>query len=368
MEPREDSTGQVTEASPRRTSGWRRAAPVATLLILAPVVSEVLFGATRISVIAVLIPQIAIWGCGTLLIRYGVRRWRRGWLSLLLLGIALAVAEECIIQQTSLAPLVGLASHEYGRLWGVNWVYFLWALGYESVWVVVLPVQLTELIFRDRRGELWIGRRVLVLACAAFVLGSLVAWYTWTQVARTKVFHMPEYQPPLVYLFLALAIILLLFAAAFCPWTLPRSTRPAFSGLAPRPWIVGLAAFLLGAPWCALVLLAFGAVPTIPVAIPVIAGLAWALTAFALMMRWTNCSAWNDLHRFAVVLGGVLACMMAGFVVFAVGGALPIDWVGKSVLDVIAAGLLARLGHRLEHQARLGPNGTSLPIAIGNGQ
>jgi hypothetical protein len=89
-------------------------------LLLAPIVSEVLYGATRISVIFVLVPQVAIWGCGALLIREAVRRGRRGWVGLLLLGVALAVAEECIIQQTSLAPMVGLSGREYGRALGVR--------------------------------------------------------------------------------------------------------------------------------------------------------------------------------------------------------------------------------------------------------
>jgi hypothetical protein len=31
--------------------------------------------------------------------------------------------------------------------------------------------------------------------------------------------------------------------------------------------------------------------------------------------------------------GGVLACMLGGFVVFKAGGALPVDWMGKTVLN-----------------------------------
>jgi hypothetical protein len=41
-----------------------------------------------------------------------------------------------------------------------------------------------------------------------------------------------------------------------------------------------------------------------------------------------------------------MACMLGGFVVFAVGGALRIDWIGKTVVDVVAVGwliLLARI-------------------------
>ena len=172
---------------------WR-AAPVVALLLLSPVIGEVLFGATRISTLFVLIPQIGTWGCASLLIRDLVRRRHGGWLAILLLGIALAVAEECVIQQTSLAPLVGADPHHlYGRALGVNWVYFLWALGYESVWIVVLPVQFTELIFPARRDEPWLGTRGLVISALAFALASFVAWYSWTQV------FLPKFFPELVY-------------------------------------------------------------------------------------------------------------------------------------------------------------------------
>ncbi|HTE49772.1 MAG TPA: hypothetical protein VK698_02780, partial [Kofleriaceae bacterium] len=118
-----------------------RLAPVLTLLLLAPIVGEVLSGATRLSYIIVLIPEIMVWGCGALLVREAVRRWRGGWISMLVLGLALAVAEELVIQQTSLAPLPWLGDlPAYGRVWGVNWVYFLFMLGYEATWIVLVPV------------------------------------------------------------------------------------------------------------------------------------------------------------------------------------------------------------------------------------
>ena len=66
------------------------------------------------------------------------------------LALALAIAEECLIQQTSLAPMVlQLKGEMYARAFGVNYVYFLWALVYEAVFVVFLPVHLVELIFPE---------------------------------------------------------------------------------------------------------------------------------------------------------------------------------------------------------------------------
>jgi len=48
-------------------SGWQRLGPVVTLLLLAPIIAEVLHGATRISSIFALIPEIGAWGCGALI-------------------------------------------------------------------------------------------------------------------------------------------------------------------------------------------------------------------------------------------------------------------------------------------------------------
>ena len=65
------------------------------------------------------------------------------------------------------------------------------------------------------------------------------------------------------------------------------------------------------------------------------------------MIRWTRSQAWNDRHRCALVFGGLLACMVGGFVIFAVGGALAIDWIGKAILNVIAVLAMVKLGRRL---------------------
>ena len=105
-----------------------------TLLILAPVISEVLSGSTRLSILFVLIPEVMVWGCGALLCRELVRRWRGGATSLLMLGLALSIAEEFIIQQTSIAPLPFPAPmRAMAATLGVNWLYFLFMLGFESV-------------------------------------------------------------------------------------------------------------------------------------------------------------------------------------------------------------------------------------------
>jgi hypothetical protein len=338
--------------SSNTSSFWRRSAPALTLVLLAPIISELLYGGTRVSYLYALAPEIGIWGCGALLIRYVARRRGLGWFSILLLALALAIAEECVIQQTSIAPLVGLAKHAYGRVWGVNWVYFLWALGYESMWVVLAPVQLVELIFPGKRDEPWVSRRGLVRVAIYFVLASYVAWYSWTQMARTKVFHMPPYHPSLLAILLAMTAILLLCVIAL---RMPEPVGPkekAKNG-PPSPWLVGLAAVALGTPWCALVLLGYGAAPAIPFEIPIVAGIAWAGGSFILIKSWSSNPAWRDIHRAALIFGCVVACMLGGFVVFWIGGALRVDWIGKIVTNIVALALLVRLNREVVRREQI---------------
>ena len=186
-----------------------------TLLILAPVIGEVLSGSTRLSILFVLIPEVMVWGGGALLCRELVRRWRGGATSLLLLGLALSIAEEFIIQQTSIAPLpFPGANTAYGRYLGVNWVYLLFMLGFESVWVVLIPVQVTELIFPDRRDQPWLRTRGLIATCIAFLIGSRIAWYGWTQQARPRL-HAAPYHPPATLILIGLAAIAALIALAW---------------------------------------------------------------------------------------------------------------------------------------------------------
>jgi hypothetical protein len=98
-----------------------------------------------------------VWGCGALMIREVVHRWRGGWTSILVLGLGWSIVWEFIIQQTSLSPLPWLSSTPvYGRVWDVNWIWSLFMLGYEAVWIVLVPILLTELIFPQRRDEAWL--------------------------------------------------------------------------------------------------------------------------------------------------------------------------------------------------------------------
>lgn len=322
----------------------RFAGAIWTLVLLSPFIGEVLSGSTRTSILFVFIPEMMVWGVGALLCRELIRRWRAGGVSLLLLGLAVSVAEEFIIQQTSLAPLPFPGAHaDYGRVWGLNLVYLLFMLGYESVWVVVVPVQLTELFFPRQANQAWLRLRGIIISCIVFLLGCRIAWYGWTQQARPRL-HAAPYSPPLALLALGFALIALLIGAAyvFRNFALPkpddsRRTIPA--------WVAGLTAFVMGAAWFAVISQIFVPHPVQPFWVIIVAGVLWAGIAFALFARWSSRPVWTQIHTFSASAGATLACMATPYLTISTWP--KVDVIGKVCFDVLAVIGLLTLGSKV---------------------
>jgi len=321
-------------------------APALTLMFFAPLVAEILPGATRFSAIFVFPIEVCVWGGGALLIRYAVRRRQLGWVSMLLLALALAVAEECLIQQTSLAPMViRLKGETYARVWGINYVYMLWALIYEAIFVVIVPIHLVELLYPSRRERPWISKAGIWVIIPLFLIGSVLAWFSWTRIARPKVFHLPIYTPPALQIILAVIIIFFLIFAALKkasstsqkPMTSPAPTSHPIAP--PPPILLIITAAIWSILLYGLVLLGFGIAPQFPPLIAVIIGLLLAIAGLLTIPRWKSHQRWKSLHIFALVLGILLGSMAISFIGF-IGSAGP-DLYFKIIMDGIAVILLA---------------------------
>ena len=324
-----------------KTSWFHRALPGITLMLMAALIAELLPGATRISS-AVFFPiETVIWGGGAVLARYFVRRYRLGWFNLLLLALALAVGEECLIQQTSFAPLViKLKGVEYARAFGFNYVYFVWAMLYEALFVVLVPVGLTELIFRGRKTQPWLSGWGIGIICVLFVPACLVAWYGWNQIARTKVFNLPAYDiPPHLAAIGAAALVVLILAAL----------GPVRRGLAgtPKPLMPlhPLVLFSLGVVVSIVIfgieMLAFGAAPQVPALAPVAAGVVLAIVLTLTVPRFMAHEKWSGWHDIGALYGVTLGNFAIMFVAFQ--GAAPVDLYGKIILDALAVVLMVWL-------------------------
>jgi hypothetical protein len=328
-----------------QTPRWTKAAPALLMMLLAPAFTELLLGGTRLSTLIafppVLLMEILVWGGGAVLLRALARKLRLGWTSLALFGLALAVAEEFVIQQTSLAPLViQLQGVPWGRAGGINYVYALWALVYETVWVVLFPTWVAQAVFPDRRDGTWVSRPMAAVLAILFVAGAIMAWFAWTRIARVQTFHVGVYHPSWIALVVAVAVIGVLFAAGIAGAPTPRVARhPA------RPAVVALLGGLWGVLWFLLVVLAFGIAPQLPA--PVV----FATTGIVLWLavvtlaRWTAHPAWTQRHAWSLFAGTLTGAMASSFLGFR-GAALE-DIVFKSVTNAIALLLIFRLGRRI---------------------
>jgi hypothetical protein len=286
-----------------------RVAPALTLAVLAPLIAEVLPGATRFSAIFVFPVEVLVWGGGAVMIRELVRRGDRGWGSMVALAMALAIAEEWLIQQTSLASLVvQIQGVEYGRALGINYVYFLWAAVYEAVLVVFVPVMLAEMLFPARRHARWLSTTGWAVQLVLFAIGSFFAWFTWTQIARVKVFHLPAYTPPLTYVLIAVGAIAALIVAALR--MRPGAPKPLAP---PAPVLLALGGAVWAVLWFGLEVIAFGAMPSLPPAAAIGPALALCAAMAVTLPRWSAHPGWSDRHRAWLIAGTMIATMAVFF-------------------------------------------------------
>ncbi len=312
-----------------------------TLLLLAPVLAEVLTGSTRLSTLFVLPPEMAIWGGGALLSRELVRRRRAGWPSLLVLGLALSIAEEFLIQQTSIAPMPFPGAHAgYGRWGGVNWVYLLFMLAFESIWVVLIPVKVTELLFPRFAAKPWLRKRGIIACCIAFLLGSRAAWYGWIRIARPRL-HAAPYHPPLALIASGILAILALIALA---WLLRGVEPKKVERRIPSARTIGILSAIASAVWFVLLGQIFQPHPAHGAEVIVGCEIALAVVMFAVFAAWTGSAQWSEMYAWAACFGASAASCMN----FA-GYTRP-DAIFKIAVDLLSVIGFLWLGTRVHRQ------------------
>jgi hypothetical protein len=279
------------------------------LLILAPLLGEIVSGhqppaelCNPLSVVLLMLP----YGLGALVCRELVRRWKKGWLSLILLGIAYAFYEEAIVVRSFFNPdwLELNVLKPYSFL-GVNWTYAAMLVHFHVLVSIAAGILLTEMLYPDRREEPWLGDKGLI-AC----LAGLALW-----VPAGILFS--AYLPPLPgYLLSWLAIGGLILAARFAPANAPAPVKKN----PPHPLLFLLLGFFnmtlffivtyvlpeLLAPPAGLSDAGVQGFYGIALFLSLL-GLAMldALTLWVLL-RWSgNGGAWEDRHRLGWVAGGL---------------------------------------------------------------
>ena len=237
--------------------------------------------------------------------------------------------------------MIRLKGETWARAYGINYIYLLWALVYESVWVVLMPTLVVELVFPERGREPWLSRAGAIVTAALFAIGCFFAWFSWTQIARTKVFHQAPFAPPLGWLAVAVAAIALLIFVAL---RLPSKSRQR--GLTPpRPRLLSLIGAIWAVLWFGLVVLAFGIDPAFPEAAAGAGGLFIVALLLIFVPRWAAHPQWSRAHDFALIAGSLTGSMTVSFVGFI--GSANMDLWFKVVVDLLAIAGLVWLGRRI---------------------
>lgn len=314
----------------------RRIHPALALWLLAPIFGELFSGSTPLSeYLFPLIPLIfgMLYGSGAILIRELVARWRKGWPSLLLLGMAYGIYEEGLVVRSFFDPdwmdldKLGV----YGRAAGVNWVWVEHLTTFHALFSIAASVVFVEILYPDKRAESWVGMRGLTWNAIAFAamlpIGSLLN----------------PYDAPDIWLATSWFAIALLTLAA---WRIPAATKEVRPVRVPRPRRFWGIAFI--STFLHFFTVYFTAEQNRPHFIVCM----FCITLFTLfigwlILRWSgNGRAWDDRHRLALVSGALSFFLLFGPLM--TDGQYPVMYFSNPIF----LALLGWVYHRVSHRVR----------------
>ena len=335
--------GRGTENAAKGMMGcMQRIPPWLTLLILAPLLGEIVSGhqppielCNPLAVALFMLP----YGFGALLCRELFRRWKKGWISLVLLAVAYGIYEEAVVVRSVFDPeWAELDILKPYHALGVNWTYAEMLIHFHVLVSIAAAVFLAEMIHSDVREEPWLGRKGLAACAIGLALWLPAGWL------------MTRYVPPLPgYILSWAAIAGLLLAARHFPAGVPEPVKKK----PPHPFLFLLLGF-------GNMTLFFAAVYVLPEtwAPPLwasAAGLALfdLLTLLLLLHLSSNGGAWEDRHRLAWVAGGLGFFLLFNLLADAEA------FAGRSCVSAAAVAALALISRRTRRRSARPADGAS---------
>ena len=310
----------------------RRIAPAVVLVFLAPFVGELLLGNTPLKLIFIYPLVLPMYGFGALFIRELSRRFGRGWPTILILGVGYGIIEEGLGDMSLFNPnFQGQHLLSYGNLFGIGWPWWFFVLTLHAVWSIGVSIALVEALFTSRGTQPWLGRQGLVVSGVVFVFGVVFVHFVGGQ----------GYQLSAAQVALSLLLGAVIAAVAFLlpvrPGTQTRDPRQA-----PRPRVVGGAAFVLTSAFMAATRLAYPL--KLPAALLIVAYFVlYALAAWA-VWRWSRRTGWGAEHKFALAAGALLTYAWYGFVQAPHDA---VDMIGQAIFALLAIGVLIVAGRQV---------------------
>jgi hypothetical protein len=339
------NTGQSERPLSRRRNGFL---PTLTLFFLAPLVGEVLLGSTPLDVagspaifVFLFLMEVLLYGAGAVLIREITRRTGHGWPTIVGLGMAYGIVEESLITQTFFNNnYLGFHFLDYANFLGLGWLWMTHLIPLHAVWSISVPILLTELLFRDRGTNPWLGKVGLAVVGVIFVLGALILWLATYASENSFLAPWPELGGAAIVAAVVAAIAL----------RLPKRTAGTdgqVQGHAPNPWAVGVVAFVAASLFMA-ILHAYELAPDLPGIVAVAFTVALVVAIFALIFRWSAQSGWASSHLLALGAAALFTYAWIGF--FNFSPADRIDLAGQVVVDVLAVALVFGLARKVTAQ------------------
>ncbi|SFP30668.1 hypothetical protein SAMN05421810_102203 [Amycolatopsis arida] len=302
-----------------------RLLPALGLVLLAPLVGEYLLGNVPITELPALPLLAPLYGGGALLIREVARRTGRGWPAMLVLGLAYGLPQAGLIDWSLFAPPV-LAGAEPGPAathlpaLGLNAADALSFVVGHAVWSIGVPIAIVEAWMPERAETPWLGRAGTAGAAGLYLIGAAVILvWAWNQ----GTVHAPA----------AGVATVAVVAAGLVAGALavPRRRRSISARPAPRPWLVGVLAFVVSGVF-------FLRDETWP---GVALGVVLAGVSAVVVLFWSRRPGWGIRHRLALAGGALLTYAWGGFVLTTLlGRAQPVHLAGNAVLAAAAIGLL----------------------------
>jgi len=158
--------------------------PLLFMLLLTPGIPEYLSASSQITLLVLnpvlfflfLGANIGLYGSGVILIREAMIRWKKGWASVFLLGVAYGIVEEGLALWTLFNPLAQPVGNLgfYGHWLGVNWVWTVGLLIFHSVYSIGLPIFLFGLAFPELKRKSLVSMRGIRISVIGLVVDSIL--------------------------------------------------------------------------------------------------------------------------------------------------------------------------------------------------
>lgn len=124
-----------------------------------------------------------LYGCGVILIREASVKWKKGWPTILLLGVAYGIMEEGISVHTFFSPVtqtVGVLG-EYGKFLSLNVTWAILISIFHAVYSIALPILLGNLLWPEKKKQRLLTRRsgflIFILYIITVVILFIIAPY-----------------------------------------------------------------------------------------------------------------------------------------------------------------------------------------------